>query len=396
MYVSNRLDILKPSATLAVTAKAKELQKAGQDIIVLAAGEPDFGPPQAVRERAAREALEGQTSYGLAAGSLEVREALSAHLEHMRGIHYSPAEIIFSNGAKQALYNAMVALLDPGDEAVILAPYWVTYTAQVQLAGGKPLIVECESSTGFKVTPDKLREVLTGKPRCLLINNPCNPTGAFYTPDEIRLLTEICVEAECSIVSDEVYDTIIFEETPYLSPAGVSDDARELTAVIGSLSKTYAMPGWRIGYMIGPEEWIKKVAAYQGQTTSHPSALAQAAAIAAFTGDQGIIEEGLQTFRKRRDFILDAIASIPGFHIEVPPQGAFYLFPDVTDLIEAIPGAKGSVDVCTWLLEEARVALVPGAAFGAEGFLRISYAASMENLEKAVQWIGEAVRKLEF
>lgn len=394
MHISNRLNSLKPSATVAFTEKARTLKQAGHDLIVLAAGEPDFAPPRHVREAVAREAFEGVTRYGPTPGSLEAREALVEYLERTKGLHVSANQVIFSNGAKQALFNALAALIDPGDEVIVLAPYWVTYTAQVELLGGIGRIVVGESSRGFKVTPEQIREALTPKTRCIIFNNPSNPSGAFYTADEVRELTEICVGAECAIVSDEVYDMIIYEGGPYLSPAVVSDEAGELTAVVGGFSKTYAMPGWRIGYLAGPEPWIKKVIAFQGQATHHPSALSQAAALAAMTGDQQVVEEMRQEFRKRRDFLLDAISGIPGLSVEVPPQGAFYLLVGVTELVEALPDADGSNDVSLWLLEEAKVALVPGDVFGAEGFVRVSYAASMEDLERAVQRLEEAVGKL--
>lgn len=394
MYISNRLSLLKPSATVAFTEKARKLQKAGHDVIVLAAGEPDFTPSRAVREAVKREALEGPTCYGPTAGYLEVRQALVEYLERTKGLRVNTDQVILSNGAKQALFNALAALIDPGDEVIVPAPYWVSFTAQVELLGGVVRIVTAESSNGFKVTPEQIHEALTPKTRCIIFNNPCNPSGAYYTADDVRELTEICTGAGCAIVSDEVYDMIIFEGGPYLSPAVVSDEAGELTAVVGGFSKTYAMPGWRIGYLAGPEPWIKKVTSFQGQATHHPSALAQAAALAAMTGDQQVVEEMRQEFLRRRDFLLEAISGIPGLCVDVPPQGAFYLLVGVAGLIEALPDAEGSTDVSTWLLEEAKVALVPGVEFGAEGFLRVSYAASMEDLERAVQRIDEAVRKL--
>jgi aspartate aminotransferase len=394
MHISQRLSRLKPSATIALTTKARELQAEGHDVIVLAAGEPDFTPPAFIREAVAREATEGLTRYGPAAGSLEVRKALAAFLESSRGLDYEPGQIIMTNGGKHALYNALTALIDPGDEVLILAPYWVTYPAQVELLDGVPRFLSADDSQGFKVTPDQLRDALSKKTRCIIFNNPSNPTGAYYSADEVRSLTEVCVEAGVAIVSDEVYDAITFDEGPYLSPAAVSEAAKELTVIASSLSKSYAMPGWRIGYVAGPTDWTKKVASFQGQATHHPSALAQAAAAAALTGDQGQVEEMRVAFQARRDYLLEAFNALPGFQIAVAPQGAFYLFPRVVELIAALPDADGSVDACAWLLDEAMVALVPGSAFGAEGFLRLSYAASDDDLKRSVERIGEATARL--
>jgi aspartate aminotransferase len=394
MHISQRLSRLKPSATIAITTKARELRAEGQDVIVLAAGEPDFTPPSFIREAVAREATEGLTRYGPAPGSLDVRKALSSFFESTRGLDYAPEQIVMTNGGKHALYNALAALVDPGDEVLILAPYWVTYPAQVELLDGTPRFVSADDRQGFKVTPDQLRDALTDRTRCIIFNNPSNPTGAYYSADEVTALTEVCVEAGVAIVSDEVYDAITFGGGPYLSPAAVSEEAKELTVIASSLSKAYAMPGWRIGYVVGPTDWIKKVASFQGQATHHPSALAQAAATAALTGDQGQVEEMRAAFQARRDYLLEAFDALPGFEIAVAPQGAFYLFPSVMDLIAALPDADNSVDACTWLLDEALVALVPGSAFGAEGFLRLSYAASDDDLKRSVERIGEAIGKL--
>lgn len=394
MHISNRLNTLRPSETVTFTERAKALRKEGRDIIVLAAGEPDFTPPPHIREAVAREALEGPTAYGPVPGYPEVREALAEYLKVNKGLELNTGQLVLSSGAKHCLFNALAALIDPGDEVIILAPYWVTYTAQVELLGGIQRIVTTESCNGFKATPDQIRQALAGGARCMIFNNPCNPSGAYYRPDEVGEITEICVGSGCAIISDEVYDMIVFEDEPYLSPAAVSTGASELTALIGGFSKTYAMPGWRIGYLAGPEEWIKKVAAFQGQTTHHPSALAQAAALAAMTGPQQFVEDVREEFRRRRNFMLEAFERIPGFHVDVSPQGAFYVLVNAAEAIDALPQAEGSWDFSIWLLEEAGVGLVPGVVFGTEGFLRVSYAASLEDLERAVQRVDEAVRKL--
>lgn len=395
MHISKRLQALKPSATIAITTKARALREEGKDVIVLAAGEPDFAPAPFIREATAVCAKEGMTRYGSATGTLDTRQALVGFLERTRGIAYSPAQVMLSNGGKHALYNALAGLIDPGDEVLILAPYWVSYPAQVELLDGVPRYLLADDSRGFKVGPEQLRDALTPKTRCVIFNNPSNPTGAYYDAEEVRALVEVCVEAGVVIVSDEVYDAIIFDGGPYLSPASVSEAARELTVIIGSLSKAYAMPGWRIGYLAGPLEWVGKVASFQGQATHHPSLLAQAAATAAYTGDQSPVEEMREAFKARRDYLLTAFEDLPGFEIAVAPQGAFYLFPKITRLIDALPGVENSVDACGWLLDEAMVALVPGAAFGAEGFLRLSYAASDENLRRAVERLGEAMKRLD-
>ena len=290
--------------------------------------------------------------------------------------------------------DALAGLIDPGDEVLILAPYWVTYPAQVELLGGVAKFLGATDSTGFKVGPEELRAALGPKTRCVIFNNPCNPTGAYYNPAEVRAFTEVCMDAGVPILSDEVYDAIVYTEGHYLSPAAVSAEAAAQTVVLNSLSKTYAMPGWRIGYLAGPLDWMKKVAAFQGQITHHPSSLAQAAIAAAYDGDQECVEVMRRAFRQRRDFLLETVPHIPGFEVAVAPQGAFYLFPRITRLIEALPEGGGSAEACSWLLDQAKVALVPGAAFGAEGFLRISYAASMEDLKKAVERLGEVTAAL--
>ncbi|MFO7768307.1 MAG: pyridoxal phosphate-dependent aminotransferase [bacterium] len=395
MHISKRLSALKPSATLAVTAKARELQAQGRDVIALAAGEPDFPPPDHVREAVAAEARQGITRYGPAPGGLEVREAIASQLQEVRGVEYTPDQVVLTNGGKHALFNTMAALLDPGDEVLIPAPYWVTYPAQVELLDGVVRIVMAEDVQGFKVTPRQLDESMTDRTRCVLFNNPSNPTGALYSPDEVRAFTEVCVERGVVIVSDEVYDSITYGEAEYLSPASVSPEAAENTVLINSLSKSYAMPGWRIGYLAGPAAWTKKVTSFQGQATHHPSALAQAAALAAYTGSREKVEEMREAFRQRRDFLLEAFEGIPGFQVAVPPQGAFYLFPRITDLIDSVDGVSDDVEACTWLLEQTGVALVPGSAFGAPGYLRLSYAASMEDLEEAVERIGETMGGLD-
>jgi len=395
MYVARKLATLKPSITLAISARAAQLRRDGHDVIALAAGEPDFGPLPEIREAASRAALEGPTRYGINPGHVELREATAAYLKRVKGIEYDPAEIIYSNGGKQALYNAMVGLVDEGDEVLILAPYWVTYPAQTELVGGRAVVVECRGENGFKVDFDELRSAITPRTRVLIFNNPANPSGAYYEPDEVRELTRICTEAGVAIISDEVYDTITYTEEPYLSPAAASPEGRESTALIGSLSKTFAIPGWRIGYLAGPQEWIKKVAGFQSQSSHHPSALSQAAALAALQATTDRTAEMNAEFRARRDYLLDEMGRMPGLEVKMPPEGAFYLMFDISGVLAAKPELEGSAGFCTWLLDEAKVALVPGASFGAEGYARLSYAASMEDLKQAVQRITQALDSLD-
>jgi aspartate aminotransferase len=394
--ISKRLGLLTQPATVAITAKARELQRAGHDVITLSSGEPDFTPSPEVREAVAREAIEGITRYGASAGSPPLREAVSQHLQDSRGVKFTPEQVIITNGGKHAIFLAFAALVDPGDEVLIPAPYWVSYPSQVELMGGTPCFISGEDRNGFKISPEELRSAIVDETVSVVINNPSNPTGALYTREEISALTEVCVEEGCAIVSDEVYHAFIYEGGPFTSSAAVSPRAEELTVIAGSLSKTYAMPGWRIGFLAGPIELIRKAVAYQGHATHHVSSLSQAAAMAAFTGGQESVEEMRLAFLARRDYLLDAFSQLPGFDVASPPHGAFYIFPRITRLIEAIPECSGSINACEWLLEEALVALVPGIAFGAEGFLRISYAASQEELEMAVERIGNAVQKLEF
>ncbi|MFC1500120.1 pyridoxal phosphate-dependent aminotransferase [Candidatus Zixiibacteriota bacterium] len=394
MYISKQISSLQPSATVAFTEKAKALKQSGRDVIVLAAGEPDFTPPASVREAVAKEALEGPTTYGPTPGYPEVREAMAGYLERIKGLKVTPDQIVFTNGAKHAIFNAASVLLDPGDEVILPSPYWVTYMAVIELLGGVPSIIDGKSTNGFKITPDELRSAITDKTRCLIFNNPSNPSGAFYTADEVRAITETCVDAGVAIISDEVYDEITYGGGPYLSPAAVSAEAADLTALVGAFSKTYAMPGWRIGYLVGPQPWIKKVTSFQGQATHHPSSLAQAAALACIRCEEDFVGMMMTEFRKRRDYLLEAVRGIPGFRVDVPPEGAFYLMVDATEAIAAVPDVNGDIEFAIWLLEEAEVGLVPGEVFGANGFLRISYAASMEDLEKAVEKITAALSGL--
>ena len=389
MHISERLRALKPSATVAFTQKAKDLLNTGKDVVVLAAGEPDFTPPEHIREAVAREAMEGPTCYGNAAGSPQVREALVEYLARTKDVHVSASQLVLSSGAKHCLFNALSALLDPGDEVIVLAPYWVTYIALIELMGGIPRVVTSESVNGFKVTPDQIRKELEKPARCIIFNNPCNPSGAYYNPDEVREITEACVDAGCAIVSDEVYDMIVFEDTPYLSPFGVSDEAADITALVGGFSKTYAMTGWRLGFAAMNRQLVDYMTKLTINSFSCTPMFTQLAGIEALTGPQDEVNQMMEAYKRRRDLLVAGLNELEGFHC-VLPAGAFYAFPNHKSL--GIPSAK----LAELFLQEAGVACLPGSAFGehGEGYLRFTYASSEENISRALERLAQALKKL--
>lgn len=392
MKLAKRVQQLTPSTTLAITAKAKALKKQGHDVIGLGAGEPDFNTPEPIL-RAAEEAMRaGHTKYTPSGGIPELKQAIAEKFQRDNGLSYQPEQIVVTTGAKHALYNLFQVLIDPGDEVIIPTPYWVSYIEQVKLAGGTPVIIRGDESQSFKVLPEQLRGAITERTRAFLINSPSNPTGMVYSRDELEALGRVCLEHGLVIISDEIYEHLIYGDEPHVSVAGLGQDFYKQTIVINGVSKTYSMTGWRIGYAAGNADVIQAMTGLSSHSTSNPTSIAQYAALAALTGSQEPVYEMKKAFEKRRDYILQRIEKIEGLRC-LKPQGAFYAFVNVRDVVDA---SKRFRDVDEWvkgLLEEELVAVVPGSGFGSPDHIRISYATSMEQLERAMDRIERFVKK---
>jgi len=395
--LASRLDPVKPSITLAVTARAIELKAKGIDIVSFGAGEPDFDTPEHIKQ-AARAALDrGVAKYTHVAGLIELRRAVAAELNRVHGVDVGPDQILVSSGAKHSLYNLFMALLDPGDEVVIPAPYWVSYPDMVLLAGGVPVILPTEASRGFAPDPAVLERLLTDRTRAIVINTPSNPTGASFDAETLRAIGTICAARGVLIISDDIYRSLVYGDTRYTSIASLSPDIARHTVLVDGVSKSYAMTGWRIGYAAGPVELIRAMATIQGQSTSNPSHIAQVAALAALTGPQECVATMRAAFDQRRREMVARLRAIPGVSLH-EPLGAFYCFPDLSAHVgrRAPSGAAIADDValCNYLVEEGRVAVVPGSGFGAPGFVRLSYACSMDEIRNGLDRMGEALGRL--
>ena len=388
MRLSQRAASMAPSPTLAMDAKAKAMRRQGIDVISFSVGEPDFDTPAHIREAAAAAMEQGHTRYTPAGGIPELKEAIQEKLARVNGLEYTPDQIVVSVGAKHALYNAFQVLLDRGDEVIIPAPYWVSYADQVRLAGGEPVIVSTTEESGFKLTAEQLREHLTPRTRALVLNSPCNPTGAVYSREELAALAEVVLaHPECLIIADEIYEAFVYDGHEHVSIASLSPEVKARTLVINGVSKMYAMTGWRIGYAAGPKELIQAMADLQSQSTSNPTSISQWAAVAALRGPQEPVAQMVAAFRKRRDLIVEGLRALPGVTCQVP-LGAFYVFPRVDAVFGKRYGdtvINNSQDLAMALLNEAHVALVPGSAFGYEGYLRLSYAASESQIRAGLE-----------
>ena len=385
--ISKRAASLAPSLTLAITAKAKELRAAGEDVIGLGAGEPDFDTPEHIKEAAVKALADGFTKYTPASGTPELRAATARKFERENGLQYDPQQIIISCGGKHSCYNVMLACCQEGDEVIIPAPYWLSYPEMVKLAGATPVIVETTDDTEFKVTPDQLRDAINDRTRIFILNSPSNPTGSVYTPDEIRALGDVCVEKGVLIMSDEIYEKLIYGDTKFQSVAACSPEHQEHTIIVHGLAKAYSMTGWRIGFTAAPLPIAKAIGAIQSHSTSNPTSFAQVGAVQALEGPQDHLEMWLGEFNKRRSVAFEKLNAIDGISC-VNAQGAFYLFPNISGT-----GMK-SAEFCERLLAEAKVAAVPGVAFGSDDYIRISYATSMANIEEALGRLEQFVRGL--
>ncbi|MEK4175484.1 pyridoxal phosphate-dependent aminotransferase [Aeribacillus sp. FSL K6-1305] len=389
MNLSKRVSTLTPSSTLTITAKAKELKAAGHDVIGLGAGEPDFNTPDHILDAAEKAMKEGHTKYTPSGGLISLKEAIIEKFKKDQHLEYKPSEIIVSTGAKHALYTLFQAILDDGDEVIIPSPYWVSYPEQVKLAGGAPVFVEGREENQFKITPDQLQQAITNKTKAVIINSPSNPTGMIYTRDELKELAEVCLRHDLIIVSDEIYEKLVYGENEHVSIAQISPEVKEKTIIINGVSKSHSMTGWRIGYAAGNERIIQAMTNLASHSTSNPTSIAQYAAIAAYEGPQEPVEIMRRAFEDRLNIIYEKLVQIPGFSC-IKPQGAFYLFPNAKEAAE-ITGFRNVDEFVEALLEEEKVALVPGSGFGAPDNVRLSYATSLELLNKAIERIDRFV-----
>jgi aspartate aminotransferase len=387
--LSARVQSVKPSATLAITARAKELKAAGKDVIGLGAGEPDFDTPEHIKQAAIQALHDGFTKYTAVDGTPELKRAVIAKFQRDNGLDYQPDQVLVSCGGKQSFYNLAQAVLDPGDEVVIPAPYWVSYPDMVLLAGAKPVLVHAGADQRFKITADQLHGVMTERTRLVVINSPSNPTGMAYSKEELATLGAILRDyPNALIATDDMYEHIRWDRaTPFVNILNACPDLVDRTLVLNGVSKAYSMTGWRIGYAGGPAEVIKAMKKIQSQSTSNPTSISQVAAQAALDGPQDCIGEMLTAFKERHDLVVERLNAIPGVRC-LPTDGTFYVFPEVSGLIDRIGGVKNDLELAEHLIEQAGVALVPGSAFGLEGCVRISIATSRDNLEQALERIA--------
>jgi aspartate aminotransferase len=390
MRLSVRVQQLSPSPTLAITAKANELKQKGVDIVGLGAGEPDFNTPRHIIDAAIQAMEEGKTKYTPAAGIIELKQAICRKLQDDQGLSYDPSQITVGNGAKHILYNAFQAILNPQDEVIVPTPYWVSYPEQVLLAGGTPVFVEGKESNDFKIKPEQLRAVITEKTRALIINSPSNPTGSIYSREELTSLAELCLQNNILMISDEIYEKLIYDGAEHSSVASLNQQCYENTLVVNGMSKPYAMTGWRIGYAAGSKDLIGAMTNLSSHSTSNPTSFAQYGALAALVGTQEPLEEMKREFVLRRDRAVDLLNAIQGIHC-LKPKGAFYIFANVKEAVKQ----SGFATTDQWaqeLLYKQYVACVPGAGFGSPDHIRISYATSMAQLEKGIERIKSFVQ----
>lgn len=387
--LSNRVSKVTPSSTLAITAKAKELKASGLDVIGLGAGEPDFNTPENIIQAAYRSMQEGQTKYTPAGGLPELKQAIIGKFKRDQGLDYNASEIIVTNGAKHALYTLFQVILNDGDEVIIPTPFWVSYPEQVKLAGGEPVYIDGEEANHFKISGTQLEAAITPKTKALIINSPSNPTGMIYSKEELAEIGEICKLNNVLIISDEIYEKLLYDGHEHVSIAQLSPELKDLTIIINGVSKSHSMTGWRIGYAAGNEKIIKAMTDVASHSTSNPTTTSQFGAIEAYNGSQEPVENMRQAFEERMNIIHEKLTAIPGVKC-LKPQGAFYLYPNVKEAAE-ISGYHDVDSFVAALLEEALVAVVPGSSFGSPENIRLSYATSMEQLEEAVRRIHSFV-----
>lgn len=387
MDLAERMKLITPSMTLAIDAKAKKLKDEGQDILNFGVGEPDFNTPQVICEAAKKAIDEGHHKYTPAAGTLELRKAIGQYLNSEYKVNYEPADIVVSGGAKHSLYNTFLALVNPGDEVLIPSPFWVSYPEQVKFAGGVPVYVDCPESSEFKLTPEALESKITPKTKVLILNSPSNPTGAVVGRKAMEGIAELVLKHKIWVVSDEIYSKLIYGEEHVCFPS-LSKEVAAQTILINGMSKAFAMTGWRIGYAAGPSKIMKAIADFQSHSTSNPTAIAQKASVAGLAMPDSEIQKMVSVFKTRRDIIVDGLNAILGIKC-LKPAGAFYVFPNIKGILK--PDRATSMELSEYLLDKAKVAVTPGIAFGAEGYLRISYATSEKNILEGLKRIKEAI-----
>lgn len=396
MKLASRISTIKPSPTLAITAKANALKAEGRDVISFGAGEPDFDTPDHIKMAAVKAIEEGFTKYTPVDGIVELKDAIISKLGRDNQLTYDRSQIVVSCGAKHTLYNLTQVLFEEGDEVIIPSPYWVSYLDMVLLSGARPVILNTGEAQGFKILPEQLKAAITRNTKAIIMNSPSNPTGAVYTARELAALAEVVSGKEMLVISDDIYEKIIYDDRQFTNIASLSKELRDRTVVVNGVSKTYSMTGWRIGYAAGPEEIIKAMTKLQSQNTSNPTSISQWAAVEALNGNQESVPVMVEEFRRRRDVIVEKLNAIPGITCALP-HGAFYVFPDVSSLFgRSYQGQalSNSSDFTAYLLEAANVAVIPGVDFGHDNHIRLSYATSLKNIEEGLKRINSAVKGL--
>lgn len=396
MPISKRVSKIGLSPTMKVAAEAKEMQMRGENVIDLTVGEPDFPTPQNIKNAAINAINNNFTKYTNNVGIIELREAIAAKLKKDNGLFYSANEIIVSAGAKQSIYNAIQALVCVDDEVIVSSPFYVSYPEMVSLAHGKTVVIPTNEHSGFKISPKQLKEAITEKTKLLILCNPCNPTGTAYTKEELEKLVEVINETRIYILSDEIYEKVIYDDFKFVSVASLNENVKNKTVTINGHSKAYSMTGWRLGYAAGPKEIINAMSKYQSHSTGNASSISQAAALEALIGQQDSVETARQEFERRRNFLIEALTSVNGVTC-YKPEGAFYLFPNISSFFNKsadVLKINNSFDMSMYLLYKAKVATVPGSAFGSEGYIRISYSTSMEKLVEGTERIKHALTQL--
>lgn len=397
MTIANRMKQIQPSPTIAVSAKAKALKAQGVDVIDLSAGEPDFDTPANVREACVAAINSGKTHYTAVGGVPELKAAIIRKLKKENNLDYTPEEIIVTCGIKQAIFTCMQVMLNPGDEVIIPAPYWVSYPDQVRIADGTPVIVPTTEKTGLKITPEQLEKAITPKTRIFIMTSPSNPTGMVYTAAELQPLVEICKKKNVFLLSDEIYEYMVYGETKFVSPVSLDPSIKPNALIANGLSKSFAMTGWRVGFAAGPKEVIKAMEVWQSQSLTHITSFVQYAAVEALDGSRDFVTMMRQTLNGNRKICLETLRAIPNVTC-TEPHGAFYTFPNVSAYVGKTDPAgnrmNSSADICNYLLTTAHVATVPGEGFGAPGFLRISYACSIQKVQEGLKRMATALQQL--
>ena len=395
--LAKRTSWIAPSATLAMDAAAKEMARQGIDVISFGVGEPDFDTPKNVKDAAVAALEKGRTKYTPAGGIHELKVAIQAKLARENNVEFDLSEIIVTVGAKHGLYGITQVMFEEGDEVIVPAPYWVSYVEQIKVTGATPVIVETSESDGFRMTPEALLRAITPRTRAIMLNSPSNPTGAVYRREHLEAIAEIAVAKGIPVVSDEIYEPFIYAGASHTSIASLGPEIRKLTLIVNGVSKSHAMTGWRIGFVAGDRSVIKAMESLQSHSTSNPTSIAQWAAVEALNGSQEPVKQMVAEFQKRRDYLVDRLRALPGIACSVP-EGAFYVFPNVRSAFgRSYKGVRidDSMQLCRLLLEEAHISIVPGSAFGTEGFVRISYATSMRNIEEGMNRFERLWRALE-